>query len=155
MDLKDLQRKLNNIRKNIGSQKTMQDVADQMSETVKTRTKSGKGVSKNGGNTDKLKPLKASTKARRRRLRASGDLSGETTPDKSNLTQRGEMINSVKGKGSKNLAEISVIGEKNKNKAENQANNGRTFMNLSKSEIKKAVNIIEEDIKKDIIKQGL
>lgn len=155
MNLKDLQEKLANIRRNIGNQQTMEKVAEETAKEVKARTKRGRGVENNGGKVSKLKPLKESTKRRRRRLKAAGNLSDETTPGKSNLTQKGDMINSVEGKGRRLEADIKVTGRKNRTKAEKHTETGRAFMNLSKREISKAVNIIEEDIINDIKKQGL
>ena len=151
MTLKEFTRKLNNVLDNVGSSVQMTKVAKEAAKEIKTRTRQGDGVSQNLGNREKLKQLKASYKKRRRKL----PLSSETTPDKSNLTQKGDMLNAIEGKGSRNRAEVFIKGPKNQEKALRQSEAGRKFMNLSKKEVDKAVNIIELDIKKDIKKQGL
>jgi len=155
LTFKELEKKLAKLVDNIGNRSQMQDVADEATKIVKTRTKQGKGVDKNGGSTQKLRQLKTSTIKKRSQLKRAGKLSDETTPSKSNLTQKGEMINSVQGQGQKNLATVSLKGRKNQSKAEHQADVGRKFMNLAKKEISDLANIIEDDIKKDIKKQGL
>lgn len=155
MNFKDLSKKLAKILDNVGEARQMDRVAKVAAKEVRDRTRDGYGVPKPLSKRERLKKLKETYQKRRQSLRKQGKLSSQTTPTKSNLTKSGEMIDNVDGRGSKNKAEVFVKGKKNKDKAAQQSDAGRTFMNLSKKEAEKAVNIIKEDIEKDIKKNGL
>lgn len=155
MDFKDLQNKIDAVIKNVGSLPRMVKVANETKKMVQERTRQGFGVKKTDTNKVRLKKLSPSYKKRRKKLQKKGLLSDKTTPNKSNLTQKGEMIDTLKTQVSRNKAEVKVNGDKNQKKAKQQAKAGRKFMDLSKTELKKVLNIIKQDIKDDITKKGL
>ena len=151
MSFDDLAKRIAKMARELGNKEQTQKVATAAAEIVKERTNRGFGVAQNNGPKKRLKPLSANYKKQRKKL----PLGPKARPSRSNLNQTGEMVESVKGKGSKNLAEVRLTGENNKKKAIDQVKAGRSFMNLAKSEIKKVVNIIEEQINNDIKKNGL
>lgn len=156
MTLKQLQNKLSAIIKDSITTDLMREIVNTSAENVKTRTRRGFGVKKEGDRAEKLKGISESYKKQRRRLKKQGKLSSDTSPAKSNLTRSGEMVNNVKGKvESSTKGTILIDGDKNRNKAKYQAEEGRTFMNLSKAEIKDIEKVIEQHIKNDITKKGL
>ena len=109
-------------------------------EQITRRTRTGKGVSEDGGKTTKLKAIKLSTQENRLRLKRKGNLSSVTTPRRSNATATGQMLDSIKGKrsGSKFIFEFSGSrkeGESNQKVAEYYGKD-RPFFFLAKFEIK-------------------
>lgn len=155
MNFKDLERKLLKIINNIGNSAQMQDVADAGKKEIVERTKKGSGVNKNEGKKVKLAALDPNYIKARKRLKKQGALSSDTSPSKSNLTRSGKMLSSVKTSAENKKAQIYIAGSENNRKAAQQEAQGRKFLKLSKGEVKKLLNIIEEDIKKDIKKNGL
>lgn len=133
----------------------MKELGKKAETMVKERTRKGFGVEKDNGPKTNLKGLSESYKKQRRRLSRQGKLSGETTPGKSNLTKSGKMIDSVTSSASRNEALIYIADSKSKEKAKHQSEDGRTFMNLSKTENNELLKIVEDAIKKDITKKGL
>lgn len=155
MDFKDLQRKLGTLIREVGDAQTMVKVAKQTAETVKKRTRRGFGVEQTGGRSKRLKKLADGYKKTRRGLKKRGQLSTETTPAKSNLTKSGEMLDSIKGEGKTRQARIYIDGSRNEKKVKDQVEQGRVFMNLNRAEVKDIIDILEEDLNKDMKKKGL
>jgi hypothetical protein len=93
-------------------------------DLITKRTKSGFGVE---NRTKKpLPPLRETSVSRRRRK----ILDSSTNPTKSNLTESGDMLKSIKHKPTKDGVIIEVTGEENIKKAKNNVN----FMEFSKEE---------------------
>jgi phage gpG-like protein len=155
MTISDLQKKLNNLLSDVVDQDLMTKIAKSVKSNVQTRTRRGFGVDSEGGPAKKLKPLADSYKKQRKRIQAAGGLSQETTPNKSNLTNTGEMINAIDYEVTRNEATVFVTGIENRKKAKYQADADRKFMNLSKREIKDITDIIEQSLETDITKKGL
>lgn len=155
MTFKDIGIKINAVIDGIVEKSTMKEVADLSKDLVKTRTKRGFGVNESGDKATRLKGLSESYKKQRRRLKRQGKLAGDTTPQKSNLTKKGKMIADVESRASTAKAEVFIKDESSRKKAELQAQQGREFMNLSKSEIDKVKKLLEKKIKDDINKKGL
>jgi len=153
MTIKDLQKKLNRLLPEAINRDLMTDIAKAVQTNVKARTRRGYGVDKEGAPAKKLKPLSDTYKKERKRLKAKGELHPETTPNKSNLTKTGAMIDSVDFEvTSNNEARIFVSGEANEKKARYNAEKDRKFMDLSRREIKDITDIVEERLNKGIKK---
>ena len=103
---KALEKKLGKLLKKAQAPKEMKENAEFAIETIKTRTRLGKGVSRDGGAEGKFAPLATSTKiqratAKKRRTpkrkqpTSLPELSPLTSPGKSNLTWTGEMLDNI------------------------------------------------------------
>lgn len=155
MNFKKLNISLKQLIPGVIKEAHMKSVAKFTRDMVVERTKRGFGVEKDGSPQKRLKGLSESYKKERKRLRRQGKLSGDTSPTKSNLTKRGNMLNDVTFSASDAKAEVFIKTDKNRSKAVFQQKNGREFMNLSKSELDKIKKKIEDKIKDDIKKKGL
>lgn len=155
MKFKDIGIKLKAVVDGIVEESTMREVGKLAKDMVVSRTKKGFGVSDNEGKATRLKGLSESYKKQRGRLKSQGRLAGDTSPRKSNLTKRGKMLRDVTFSASTAKAEVFIKNEKSRKKASLQADEGREFMNLSKSELNKIKKKIEKKIKDDINKKGL
>lgn len=155
LKISDLQIKLKTLISDTVDRSLMDKIGREVTDIVKTRTRKGFGVKTNLGPQTRLKGLSESYKKQRIRLKAAGKLSKHATPNKSNLTKSGDMIDSTKHKTTKNTVVISPIGNKNKRKAKYQAKAGRIAYNLSKSENRRIIKLIDQEFNKDINKKGL
>jgi hypothetical protein len=112
-------------------------IGDEAVKRIKTRTRLGQGCKEWGNYPNPLPGLKASTKSARGRM----NLSGMTSPGKSNLTMTGHMLDSLAYKVSDNKTTIYFDNDFAENKRE-WAEDGdvgrrvaRQFFNLTISEI--------------------
>lgn len=81
-----------------------------MADRIRLRTRLGKGLSKSGqigGSPKPLEKLSSAYIARRRSL----DLSGETNANKSNLTQRGDLLKSITHEATEGNIRIFLDGQ--------------------------------------------
>lgn len=121
-----------------------QFLADKISQQIKKRTKTGKGVDKGGG-LYKLPDLSEKYVETRKKNRSK--LGEKGTPKKSNLTASGAMLDSIKGTFSRAGGTIKLIFEltgstkglgeksqKTRDVAKWQEEQGRRFFDLSKTE---------------------
>ncbi len=154
MTLRELELKLKTLLDSTIDRQLMDTIGDHTSLVVKERTRRGYGVAKNEGPKKRLKGISESTKKRRKGLAAQGQLSSETSPNKSNLTRTGKMLDDIAYRAKANEVLIYLKGNSS-TKAKKNADLGRIFMNLSKSEISIITKIVEEEIKKGINKKGL
>lgn len=146
--LKDIKLKLNNAIDNTSFEEYFRPIP----KIIKDRTRSGTGITEDDGSAKKLKKLADSTIKGREYLKSKGKLSSETTPKTSNLTQSGQMLDSIKLKKVSNK-KYSVVfkegrndGERNviiKNRVEKA---GRVFFGLTKTERR----ILEKNLAKKI-----
>ena len=131
------------------SKHTMSKVGVAAVERIRTRTRLGKGVTKNSTDPSKLPKLKPQTVEVRKSLKRAGRLTGpNATPGKSALNRTGALLEDldyVAGYGK--LAIGLKSGEQRRIAAELQSS-GFVFMNLSKAEIKGLSKIIREEVKK-------
>jgi len=151
MRIKDLQIKLKNLLAETSNKALYEELGKTAASMVKERTRKGKGVSNPKGNLENLKALSPKYIKRRQKMR---NLSQETSPSKSNLTKKGEMLDNIKSKATNDQATVFIDGKKN-NDAAKYGQKDRPFMNLSSAEYNKLVNFIKEKIKTGIKKQGL
>lgn len=122
-------------------------------ERVINRTRLGRGVRERGGASGPLKSLSSSYKEQRKKLKQKGELSGLTTPGKSNLTQTGKLLDSAdvtsvkrgsvtlgfRGNHDPGLTNETLAGYVSKD---------RPFFNLSQAEEKALTREIENELQK-------
>ena len=143
-------------------------LGDQMVGVVRERTRAGFGVEFDGDSESRFEPLAKSTiKARKKKT-----LHPDTTPSTSNLTETGEMLDSLKAKFAKASVEIGATGSRNELLAEvhhywtdsagknrNVTIPARPFLNLSQMEIDLAASLWEDAFNKileeELRKEGL
>lgn len=124
----------------------MEKVANDLAAQIKKRTLLGYGVS--NGNQQRLKPLSESYVKQRKRY--SGNLSGDTTPKRSNLTATGQLLNAIRGTGYPAKLEITINDRRGRNlsgKSSGITNNklleyvsaDRPFFAITKAESNKLV----------------
>jgi len=139
------------ILKKTFTRSNLEKIAESIKDDIKKRTRLGYGVENNGDRKKKLAPLAESTKKSKRRRK--GQLSNQTTPSRSNLTDTGEMLDSLdsSAKVRSTSAEL-IIGFKTpeaEDKAE-FAHDGssnrpkRKFMNLSNRELQRVDQAVED-----------
>lgn len=153
LNLKQLQQKLDSLIKDTINKELTDKIGRKVVNTVKARTQDGFGVRQTGGKKEKLKPLREPTKKIRRNLKKRGRLSGKTTPETSNLTRSGKMLNNIGYNASEK--EVTIAPKGSERQKVQDVSKDRPFMNLSKSEIKEVTKIVTESITKGIKKKGL
>ena len=149
-----------------------QSLADDVANQVKIRTQLGFGVDENGKQV-KLKPLSESYRAQRRgdvvfykdeqgRLRhfvpdRPPVLSSSTTPAKSNLTNRGEMLESLTGSAKNNEISVKVSGRRkdgsgltNEEVREYVESQGRNFLALTNGEKNEVIREIKNRVLRNL-----
>ncbi len=137
---------LEHLIKNTVNDQLIYKLATLAIEQMRTRTRLGYGVPDLGAAQQKLAPLQDSTVANRKRAKAKGTLAGQTTPKKSNLTHTGQLLDSIKFIARGNTIEISIMGERNRSVATFVTEQGRPFFTLSKSEVSRLVDVIQQAI---------
>jgi hypothetical protein len=161
--LKNLQIALTKVVKEVNSSVNMQDYGEVAAEEIKRQTRLGYGVSATGAPREKLAELKPSTVKSRTRGKKTGVLNELTTPKKSNLTNTGQMLDSIKaqnattgkvkisatgqhssGKSNQTLTKYAAEGSPNRKK--------RPFLNLSDRGVKKVQDHIRQTILKVVKK---
>lgn len=149
--MNELQKCLNKIIATIrlastDSPRTKKLVADEAEKIVVERTKKGFGVFRK--QPVKLGPLARPTVKKRRYLKRKGKLAGDTTPEKANLTESGAMLKDVEARPTKDGAEVILKTPKSREKAKNNKN----FMDITKEEKKRLVEIVEKRIQRALNK---
>lgn len=119
----------------------LKKIAEAATQNLKTRVRLGYAVAQDSGPQGKFKPLADSTVSKRRKLK-SPPLSENTTPKRSNLTQTGELIDSITYRISGNKIEIYLEGARNQKVAE-YVTPARPFFHLSAIEVSRLVDIVD------------
>lgn len=143
----DLKRFRSNVEKSLQeltSNKTLDLISKKTAEIITRRTRLGSGVEETGARKTPLAKLASSTKKSRSYKRSRGQLSDKTSPNKSNLTETGEMLDSIKGRAINRMIEISPTGQRNKRLAAYHQL-GRTSPTIMPS--RKFLNLSFEDIR--------
>lgn len=141
---KEYTRKMKELAKIIRSSAWKKECADFVINMIRTRTKLGYGVSETGGTKKKLKALSPSYKKFRKLNPPKGEFA---TPDTSNLTNTGSMLNSITGKITSEGIQMDLKNNEEREKAMMNSINGRDFMLLSKAEQKQ----LEQFMKKRLL----
>lgn len=134
------------IIKAISTPQAMRKLGRYVIKTIRERTRGqGKGVGRPGGNATKLKRVSDKyAKWRARQARHPEAASGTS----SNLTFKGTMLDSLIIKNAtKNSLFIGFRSQKQQDKADGQAEQGRRFMFLSGKEIKDAANYVKLNLR--------
>jgi len=128
----------------INSAETMRALGGFSIKTIQKRTRGeGKGVSRAGGISRKLKRVTPDYAEQRRRKK--GKHPAAATGTTSNLTLFGPLINTlVIKRATKTDLRIGFLNLKEEKKAEGQERQGRTFMVLSGKEIKDAKKFLSD-----------
>jgi len=123
-------------------------------DQIQRRTRLGKGVSKSG-ELVKLAPL---SNEKYKKKRKESTLDSTTRPNKSNLTFTGQLLKSIIGKRNKTIITFTLDDKRddtsstNSEIARGQADQGRRFFDLSKSErngvSRKISQLLKEFVKK-------
>jgi len=151
------------IAKGIGntiSKKNMAKYGNSLADDIKKRTRLGKGVKENFGKTHKLKPLTSNDYVEQRYDdKEAGRLSPYTSPERSNLTRTGQLLDSIRSKViSDNKFEIYVKdsrrdGVKNSDIIDGQEDQGRFFLYASNLEYKRIRDQFRKDIQENMLKK--
>lgn len=143
---------------NVFSTSTMNEIAESIAETIRKRTRQGKGISSKDENSKLTTLKKLSPDYIDIRKKYNAELHSQTNPRKSNLTATGQLLDSIEGKGEKNKITIEINDERGPGidgRKSNVGNNklrkfveekGRIFFGLSKSER----NAIKRDLRNRI-----
>lgn len=146
------------------SAKFMKQISNDVADDIKVRArKNKKRAKKDGGNEVKIKDTSTATKKIRKRY--SKNLHSGTSPNTSNLTATGKLLDSIKGDGSKQTVKVKLNdtrrGRNLMGKREKVGNNdvneyledmNRGFLYISKKQIKEIESDIEEKYDKEINK---
>lgn len=131
---------------------TMKRLGDKAAGMIKLRTRLGHGVTGDGTDKQKLKPLSDSTRESKRGKLRRGELSSDTTPNRSNLTDTGQLLDSIKAFDAQN-GSIKVgptgtrqDGKRNEDIAKYVTEQGRSFNHLSKVEQKR----INDEVRREV-----
>lgn len=135
--IQDALRKIDRVVDDSLSPKNMKQLADKAANEIKERTRDGYGVNNHDSGELTLKPLTMRTIEIRNDLASKDKLHNDTSPSKSNVTRSGKMTDSIKGSSPrKGTGRISINGSRNKRVAGELEQGGRTFFNLSRTEVK-------------------
>jgi hypothetical protein len=129
---------LNEATSDTNLQQDAQDIAD----SIKARTRGGEGVAQPGGNPEALAPLSSGYIKQRQTFQKYGQLSAETTPDTSNLTNTGAMLDDIVAEAKDKQISILIGSEENRAKAR-EVSTDRPFFNASSDDIKSTVEKIQ------------
>lgn len=133
-----------------------QEIADEMADTVKTRTRLGYGVQ--GEKQKRLQPLKIpqgqKTSPYVEKRRKDPSLSQYTTPKKSNLTYTGQLLDAIKGAATKLTITLKISGTRSDG-MENDTLRGyveitRPFFKFTKAEKSKVLRLIRQSFLKKL-----
>lgn len=135
----------------IGAPESMRKFGEKAADMIRLRTRLGSGVQRDGAEKDRLKPLAASTKKKR----AQSKLSQFTTPNRSNLTETGQLLDSVEPKNpTQRKVTVGPQGPRDDGKTNEEVakyvSEARPFNHLSKTEIKRIGDDIKRAIRQEI-----
>lgn len=112
---KIVDKRFTKVFQKITEPRAMKEVGQFAADQIRLRTRLSKGVEQDDGPENKLLPLAESTKKARKKKKKKGKLSSKTTVTRSNLTETGEMLDSISViRASKEEALIGFSGDRNK-----------------------------------------
>lgn len=139
------------LTKTVKSKSFYDEIGEEISNQIRKRTRLGYGISGTDTRT-KLLPTKRSTQLAKERKKKAGTLSKLTTPKRSNLTDTGQLLDSIEYKSTTDKTTIqfddgrrdSEIG--NKKLAQYVQDQGRKFFGLTAPEKNQLRRLIEKKI---------
>ena len=137
-----MNKELNAIIEAATDRNTMREVSSDMAENIKNRTRDGLGVNKSGQEVP-LKSLRPSTVTKRRQKK----LHISTTPETSNLTETGRMLDSLEGispRAKEGIVRPST--QSNRRKTEEVQKIGFRYFKASLKEQNAAAKLIQKKI---------
>ncbi len=146
--IKDFDKNVKQVQTKLEENKVWDEFGWEIVETIKKRTRQGFGVESNEASKKKLDPLTTKYRNRRKSLKKQGRLSTDATPAKSNLTLQGGMIDSLAPKRIDDGVRVEPTGEHNKDKTKWNADKGRSYLHLSKPEIKRLTKSFNDKLDK-------
>lgn len=147
---KELKTALDSAKKELLSPTSLQSMADDLAEQIKIRTRLGDGLDKDRGEPSKLRPLSKNYIETRK----GSELSPMTAAKKSNLTFTGEMLDSIIAKISGSIVTITFSNQDSKDKARWNTEKGRPFMAISRVQIQRLTNSLNQKLS-EILKKYL
>lgn len=170
-DLDKIEKKLKDAIEKLKTPTRLQEIGDFSADLIRKRTRLGYGVDSTGSEKQKLKPLSDSYKQQRAgkisfitkkakrgnviipiKPKQKPELSESTTASKSNLTNSGQMLDSIKAKVSTNKVSIKPTGSRKNSLLNNLevaefVSKDRPFNNLSNKEIKQLRDFVAQMLK--------
>lgn len=146
------------LEKTVKSKAFYDEIGEGVANQIRKRTRLGYGVNASGAQV-KLEPTAPATQKAKQQKKKEGKLSNQTTPKRSNLTDTGQLLDSIHHKSTndkttiqfKNARKNSEIG--NKRLAEIvQFIGGRIFFELTNPEKNNLKRVIEKKIQ-ELIKR--
>lgn len=127
------------LAENVVDEKTLKIIGEELANDIRTRTKFSNVVKKFGASPTRMPFLQPSTILQRQKKRLAPDTSAKT----SNLTETGEMLNSIRYKTSKNAVSLYLAGDRNRkiagyHMAGTRRMVARPFFNLDKFNVSRA-----------------
>ena len=152
-DMEKFRKLIDTSMKELINQQTLGPIAIELKNIIQRRTRLGSGVEQTGAPKTPLAELASSTKKGRARKKELGLLSDKTSPNKSNLTETGQMLNSLRGyarkKADAGTIDIQPTGDRNKKLAAihtlgNPELPKRRFLDLSLQDIKQLTAVLQD-----------
>ena len=149
-DILDINKIVAAVLATIEDPKNLKEAADVAIDLAQTRTRLGKGVLKAEAKPTPLKKLTPRTVEIRKGLKKEGKLTGKgATPKRSGINRTGETLESMYAKSKRGEVEIQLDKRGTKVAAElEKISTNFIFMNLSKSEAKAMVAVLNEKVRK-------
>lgn len=145
--LKDVGVQIEKAMKELTSKKYLQEIGDFTADMIRLRTQLGYGVDSAGSTRARLKPLSEGYKEKRKKSK----LNANTSATKSNLTNTGQLLSSIKTvaiRGTTVFVGPSGSrsgGSTNEQIGEYVTEQGRPFNNLSNTEQKRLLDKVRQD----------
>lgn len=151
----DIDKAIQRAIKTASKRKNMKVIAEHEAGIIRDRTRKGYGVLQRGKAKHKLKRLALSTKRARRKKR----LHPSTSPDRSNLTETGQMLNALYGRSDR--AGEMKVAVRSKRRGTSKTNDevvfftsgDRPFLELSTKELREVTKLSTELIQNEIAKE--
>ena len=140
---KELKAKMDKVLDELTKPEVLKEMGEKLIKEIQVRTRLGYGVEESKGSQSKLKPLSEDYKI----YRKTKQLDSTTSPSKSNLSFTGDMLRSLVAKPETGKVVIQHNDELSKKKTEWNADKGRVYMNISKTQFNNLIKFIKEKIK--------
>lgn len=140
---------LEKAKQELLSPSSLQQIGDDIAEQLRLRARLGNGLGENYTDPAKLKPLSPKYVEQRKKMK---DLSEETTPKKSNLTQTGEMLDDIIARINGFKITITFKEQFSKDKARWNSVKGRPFMHISRVQVQRLTNDMQSKLRSNLKK---